>query len=105
LAEVEVFILMLTLMHIRVFLMHKVTLMHIRVFLMRIRVSLMHKVTLIHIRVMVMHIQTQDIMDNRIPRPMPGFPMLHMHHVGLEEDSGVAVVEVVGSAVGGGDSQ
>ncbi|GAI00838.1 unnamed protein product, partial [marine sediment metagenome] len=63
------------------------------------------KVFLIHIRVMNIHIQAQDIMDNRIPRPMPGFPMPHMHHVGLEEDSGVAVAEVVGSAVGDGDSQ
>ncbi len=69
--------------------------------LMRIRVILMR------IRVMVMHIKAQDIMDNRIPRPMPGFPM--PRHMGLEEDSeedsGVAVVEVVGSVVGGGDSQ
>jgi hypothetical protein len=58
-----------------------------------------------HIRVMVMHIKAQDIMDNRIPRPMPGFHMPHMRHMGLEEDSGVAVVDVVGSVVGDGDSQ
>ncbi len=45
------------------------------------------------IRVMVMRIQDQDIMDNR------------MHHMGLEEDSGVAVVEVVGSVVGDGNNQ
>lgn len=61
------------------------------------------KVILMRIKVMVMHIKAQDIMDNRIPRPMPGSPM--PRHMGLEEDSGVAVVEVVGSVVGGGDSQ
>ena len=55
--------------------------------LMRIRVTLMH------IRVMVMHLQTQDIMDNRI------------HHMGLEEDSDAAVVEVVGFVVGDGDNK
>ncbi len=92
-------------MRIKVILMRiKVILMRIKVILMRIRVILMRiRVTLTHIRVMVMHIKAQEIMDNRIPRPMPGSPM--PRHMGLEEDSGVAVVEVVGSVVGDGDSQ
>ncbi len=103
--EVEVFILMVILIPIKVILMPiKVTLIHIRVMVMHLQAQDIMDNRIPRL-IMVMHIQNQDIMDNQIPRPMQEIPMDRMLHMGLEEDSGVAVVEVVGSVVGDGNNQ